>query len=146
MKVRIKKLNPKAVIPSKAHSTDAGFDLHCTGSSIDWGMQEVTCHTGLAFEIPKGYAGLIFPRSSICKKPLMLHNAVGVIDSCYRGEVTAKFVITDPRMLLMEASSYQEGDRIAQMIIMPYPEIEFEEAEELSETERGEGGYGSTGK
>lgn len=146
MKVRIKKLHPMAVMPKKAHATDAGFDLYCTGTSIDWAEQELLCHTGLAFEIPKGYVGLLFPRSSIADKPLLLHNSVGVIDSDYRGEVTAKFVITDAREFLQKDGSYQAGDRICQMIILPYPEIEFEKTDELTETDRGTGSHGSTGR
>ena len=144
MKVRIKKLNDNAVMPSKAHAADAGFDLYCTSKEIDWTKRQIVCHTGLAFEIPEGYVGLIFPRSSVSNKPLMMANSVGVVDSCYRGEVTAKFNITDTRQSAF--SHYQEGDRIAQMIIIPYPEIEFEEADSLSESDRGTGGYGSTGR
>lgn len=144
MKVRIKKLNDKAVMPTKAHATDAGFDLYCTSKEIDWGRRQLVCHTGLAFEIPEGYVGLLFPRSSVSGKPLMMANSVGVVDSCCRGEVTAKFNITDTRYSAF--SHYQEGDRIAQMIIIPYPEIEFEEADSLSESDRGTGGYGSTGR
>lgn len=144
MKVRIKKLNEKAVIPTKAHATDAGFDLYCTSREVNWKKRQLVCHTGLAFEIPEGYVGLLFPRSSVSNKPLMMANSVGVVDSCYRGEVTAKFNITDTRQSAF--SHYQEGDRIAQMIIIPYPEIEFEEADSLSESDRGTGGYGSTGR
>jgi dUTP pyrophosphatase len=117
--------------------------------------------TGLAFEIPEGYVGLIFPRSSICKEQLLLSNAVGVIDSGYRGEVSFKFkpsmaldnrqcVKTDAEkfwsIAVRQNDIYKVGDRIGQIIIIPYPSIEFEEVEELSETERGEGGYGSSGK
>lgn len=144
MKVRIKKLNDNAVMPTKAHATDAGFDLYCTSKEIDWTKRQIVCHTGLAFEIPEGYVGLIFPRSSVSNKPLMMANSVGVVDSCYRGEVTAKFNITDTRQSAF--AHYQEGDRIAQMIIIPYPEIEFEETDSLSESDRGTGGYGSTGR
>lgn len=144
MKVRIKKLNEKAVIPTKAHATDAGFDLYCTSREVNWEKRQLVCHTGLAFEIPEGYVGLLFPRSSVSNKPLMMSNSVGVVGSCYRGEVTAKFNITDTRQ--SSFSHYQEGDRIAQMIIIPYPEIEFEEADSLSESDRGTGGYGSTGR
>lgn len=144
MKVRIKKLNEKAVIPTKAHATDAGFDLYCTSKEVNWEKRQLVCHTGLAFEIPEGYVGLLFPRSSVSNKPLMMANSVGVVDSCYRGEVTAKFNITDTRQSAF--SHYQEGDRIAQMIIIPYPEIEFEEADSFSESDRGTGGYGSTGR
>lgn len=144
MKVRIKKLNDNAVMPTKAHATDAGFDLYCTSKEIDWTKRQIVCHTGLAFEIPEGYVGLIFPRSSVSNKPLMMANSVGVVDSCYRGEVTTKFNITDTRQSAF--AHYQEGDRIAQMIIIPYPEIEFEETDRLSESDRGTGGYGSTGR
>lgn len=144
MKVRIKKLNDNAVVPTKAHATDAGFDLYCTSKEIDWTKRQIVCHTGLAFEIPEGHVGLIFPRSSVSNKPLMMANSVGVVDSCYRGEVTAKFNITDTRQSAF--AHYQEGDRIAQMIIIPYPEIEFEETDSLSESDRGTGGYGSTGR
>lgn len=144
MKVRIKKLNDNAVMPTKAHATDAGFDLYCTSKEIDWTKRQIVCHTGLAFEIPEGYVGLIFPRSSVSNKPLMMANSVGVVDSCYRGEVTTKFNITDTRQSAF--AHYQEGDRIAQMIIIPYPEIEFEETDSLSESDRGTGGYGSTGR
>lgn len=144
MKVRIKKLNDNAMMPTKAHATDAGFDLYCTSKKIDWTKRQIVCHTGLAFEIPEGYVGLIFPRSSVSNKPLMMANSVGVVDSCYRGEVTAKFNITDTRQSAF--AHYQEGDRIAQMIIIPYPEIEFEETDSISESDRGTGGYGSTGR
>ena len=144
MKVRIKKLNDNAVMPTKAHATDAGFDLYCTSTEVNWGTRKLTCHTGLAFEIPDGYVGIIFPRSSVSNKPLMMANSVGVIDSGYRGEVTAKFNITG--MNEIYANNYQVGDKIAQMIIIPYPEIEFEETDSLSESDRGTGGYGTTGR
>lgn len=144
MKVRIKKLNDNAMMPTKAHAADAGFDLYCTSKEIDWTKRQIVCHTGLAFEIPEGYVGLMFPRSSVSNKPLMMANSVGVVDSGYRGEVTAKFNITDTRQSAF--AHYQEGDRIAQMIIIPYPEIEFEETDSLSESDRGTGGYGSTGR
>lgn len=144
MKVRIKKLNENAVVPTKAHATDAGFDLYCTSKEVDWDKRQIICHTGLAFEIPEGFVGLLFPRSSVSNKPLIMANSVGVIDSCYRGEVTAKFNITDMRQSGM--NHYQVGNKVAQIIIIPYPEIEFEEADELSETDRGTGGYGSTGR
>lgn len=144
MEIKIKKLNDNAVMPAKAHATDAGFDLYCTSIEIDWEKRQLVCHTGLAFEIPDGYVGLIFPRSSVSNKPLMMANSVGVIDSGYRGEVTAKFNITGMKEIY--ANNYQVGDKIAQMIIIPYPEINFVESEKLSDTDRGSGGYGSTGR
>lgn len=141
MKVRIKKLIDSAVLPSKAHADDAGFDLVAISVEEDRKRNIVSYGTGLAFEIPKGYVGLIFPRSSVYKHQISLSNCVGVIDSGYRGEVSFKFRIEQPHI-----SRYTVGDRIGQLIIMPYPEIEFEEVEDLSETERGTGGYGSSGR
>lgn len=140
MKIRIKKLVPEAVVPKKAHADDAGFDLVSVKVGFEKGRW--VCHSGLAFEIPKGYVGLVFPRSSIAGKDQDMANSVGVIDSNYRGEVTGKFRMTGEPML----PRYDVGERFAQMIIMPYPEVEFVESEELSETDRGTGGYGSTGK
>lgn len=139
MKIRFKKLSPSAVVPRKAHASDAGFDLTCTRYEVTNG-ELFTYHTDIAVEIPDGYVGLLFPRSSIYKQDLFLTNSVGVIDSCFRGEVTVKF---RPHLF---AKPYDKGDRVAQMIIMPYPHIDFVEVDELSESDRGEGGYGSTGK
>lgn len=160
IKVKIKKTHPDAVIPRYAKVGDAGLDL--TATSMYYDEYGNICYgTGLAFEIPEGYVGLIFPRSSICKEQLLLSNAVGVIDSGYRGEVSFKFkpsmaldnrhcIKADEEKLwsiaVRQNDIYKVGDRIGQMIIMPYPSVEFEEVEELSETERGEGGYGSSGK
>ena len=140
MVVKIKKLVPEAVVPKKAHADDAGFDLVAVSAGFEDGRW--VCHTGLAFEIPKGYMGLVFPRSSIVKKDMDMANSVGVIDSNYRGKVTACFRLTGS----LEFPKYVAGERCCQIIIMPYPEIEFVEADELSGTERGDGGYGSTGK
>lgn len=157
MKVKIKKLSADAMMPTKAHPSDAGFDLVATSRAIDM-YGNVVYGTGLAFEIPEGYAGLLFPRSSLAKKDLLLSNSVGVIDSHYRGEVTMKFkpackiLPMTKKWVYISASiddgfeDYQVGDRIGQLIIMPIPEVEFEWADELSTTDRGEGGYGSTGR
>lgn len=140
MKVKIKKLVENAIIPNYAKNGDAGMDLTATSKTYDE-LGNVVYGTGLAMEIPKGYVGLVFPRSSICKTDLILTNSVGVIDSGYRGEIMAKFAYVS-----MQNKKYDVGDRIAQIIILPYPTIEFEEVDKLSETERGEGGYGSSGK
>lgn len=159
MQVKVKKLSEKAVLPKKAHPSDAGFDLVATSCEIDE-YGNIVYGTGLAFEIPEGHVGLVFPRSSISKTNIALTNAVGCVDSGYRGEVKAKFKpipmaneLTDTKgdkLLIMDADSsvygYAVGDRIAQLIIMPYPEIEFEETDQLTDTDRGTGGYGSTGK
>ena len=141
MKVKFKKLVPEAVIPTKAHPTDAGFDLTAVSVEEDRKRNIVTYHTGIAVEIPENHAGFIFPRSSVYKHQLSLANCVGVIDSSYRGEIIVKFRIVQPHI-----SRYSVGDKIAQLIIQPYPEIEFEEVDELDESDRGEGGFGSTGR
>ena len=143
MKVRVKKLNPSAVIPTYAKDGDAGMDLVAT-SIISNTSTQITYGIGLALEIPKGFVGLIFPRSSVRKTRLMLSNCVGVVDSGYRGELQATFnkINNDS----VSENDYKVGDRIAQIMIIPHPSIEFEEADELSDTERGEGGFGSTGK
>lgn len=141
MKVKIKKLHPSAVIPTKAHASDAGFDLTAVWSGWDNDSKVFEYGFGLSFEIPEGYVGLIFPRSSIFRKDLFLTNCVGVIDNGYRGEVTVKFKSTTGRI----PDSYNVGARVAQMIIMPIPQVTFVEVKELSDTDRGSGGYGSTG-
>lgn len=150
MKIRFKKTNEKASMPSKAHPTDAGFDLTAVTKTSDIDGN-VVYGTGIAVEIPQGYVGLLFPRSSNAKKHLLLSNSVGVIDSGYRGEVSLKFKITHSEVIEGKLyhtvnKEYEVGDRIGQLIIIPYPEIEFEEADELGFGERGENGYGSSGK
>ena len=141
MRVRIKKLNENAVIPSYAKDGDAGMDLVAT-RIISNTTFDVSYGTDLAMEIPNGFVGLVFPRSSIRKYDLTLSNSVGVIDSGYRGELQATFKKTNG----LDSLAYKVGDRIAQIMIIPYPPIEFDEVAELSDTERGEGGFGSTGK
>lgn len=139
MKVRIKKLHQDAVIPSYAKEGDAGLDLIAISENFTFG--QVTFGFGLAFEIPEGYVGLIFPRSSIRNTNLELSNSVGVVDSGYRGEVMATFNLNDCNQEI----KYKVGCNVAQMIIVPYPKIEFEEVSELSGSERGTGGFGHTG-
>lgn len=199
MKIKFVKLHENAVIPTKAHPTDAGFDLTATSRHFDE-HGAVVYGTGIAMEIPPGYVGLAFPRSSVSKLDLSMANCVGVIDAGYRGEITLKFkpallfnnlgkwnapettFVTgrglkyyyDPDCLCksgrcpksypwknildavpefkiepepreMQPNIYNVGERVAQLIIMPIPEIEFEETAALSEGERGANGYGSTG-
>jgi dUTP pyrophosphatase len=143
MKVRIKKLNENAVIPSYAKSGDAGMDLIATSIISDTPTQ-ITYGLGIALEIPNGFVGLIFPRSSVRKTRLMLSNCVGVVDSGYRGELQATFNKINQNSIA--ENDYKVGDRIAQIMIIPHPPIEFDVVDELSDTERGEGGFGSTGK
>lgn len=140
MVVKFKKLVEEAVTPKYSKPGDAGMDLTATGMGWDE-KGNVVYHTGLAIEIPQGYVGLLFPRSSNSKKDLFMTNHVGVIDSGYRGEIMFKF----RRTVSFRADIYEIGDRIGQLIIIPYPEVQFEQVEELSNTERGSGGYGSTG-
>lgn len=143
--VRVKKTLPNAVLPIAGTKGAAGFDLTAATETF---KPELTgpifeYDTGLSFEIPPGYVGLVFPRSSITtKSTLMLGNAVGVIDSDYRGTVKFQFRNVNN----MAGKKYKVGDRIGQIIIMPYPAVNFEEVSELSNTDRGEGGFGSTGK
>lgn len=142
MQINVKKVRDNAVIPQYAKPGDAGLDLTAAELEVTpEGM--VIGYTGLALEIPEGYVGLLFPRSSISKYDLSLTNCVGVIDSGYRGEVIVKFRNT--RIDEQYAKIYSKGDRVAQLIVMPYPKITLVETQELSRTERGEGGFGSTG-
>lgn len=141
MKINFKKLHPNAARPVKAHNNDAGFDLTALTSVYDKFTKTLTCGTGLAIEIPPGYVGKIHPRSSIYKKGLVLSNSVGVIDAGYIGEIKAVFNAVAAR-----PSLYAPGDRIMQIIIEKLEDIQFEEVPELSETERGENGYGSSGR
>ena len=143
MFVKIKKLNENAVIPKYAKDGDAGMDLVAT-SIISETDTQITYGIGLALEIPDGFVGLVFPRSSIRKTRLQLSNSVGVIDSGYRGELQATFNKINNNS--QSENDYKIGDRIAQIMIIPYPKIIFREVEELSNTERGDGGFGSTGK
>lgn len=145
MKIRLKKLHENAIIPQYAHATDAGMDLKATSKWYDkWG--NICYGTGIAVEIPEGYVGLLFPRSSNSKKLLLQSNSVGIIDSGYRGEIMVKFKRTESYYKFSDDPEYLVGERIGQLIIMPYPKVEFEEVEELSDTDRGTGGYGSSGK
>lgn len=166
LKVKVKKLDENAVIPFYATEGAAGMDLTCVSIEEDE-YSNLVYHTGIAFEIPQGYVGLLFPRSSNSKKDLDLTNCVGVIDSDYRGEVTFKY---RPRYFDLEGTKlsrwffnkvlkrnsfsvinysgemYEVGDRVGQIVIMEYPKVTFVETDNLSETKRGNGGYGHTGK
>lgn len=170
MTVKIKKLHPNAVIPTYAKQGDAGIDLTAVSVKHEVEFGCFTYDTGVAVEIPEGYVGLVFPRSSLSKKDLILTNHVGVIDSGYRGSILLKFKLDcecwsvkesqeefnegiapfyfsaedEYRKFALDANIYAVGDRIAQLIVLPYPQITFEEVEELSTTERNDGGFGST--
>lgn len=141
MKIKIKKLVPEAQIPIYATAGSNAMDIVAVSKKIiDKGnFGYVEYGTGLAFEVPEGYGLFLLPRSSISKTGLILANSVGLVDSDYRGEVSFRF------KHISGTSDYNIGDRIGQLLILETPKIEFEEVQELSETERGTGGYGSTG-
>lgn len=149
MNVKIKKLHEGAVIPSYAKPGDAGLDLTAISYEYD---AEKDCHiygTGLAFEIPTGYVGLLYPRSSNRKTNAYMCNHVGVVDSGYRGEVMLSFKNRDKNVdgtIEQLTKPYEVGNKVAQLIIMPYPKIKFVEVDKLSDSDRGENGHGSTGR
>ena len=143
MTLKIKRLSDKAVFPIRAHQNDAGIDLTCTNITQEIneaGQLVLVYHTDIAIEIPEGYVGLLFQRSSVANKSITMCNAVGVIDSGYRGEVMGKFRSTTD----VVPAIYKPGDKFAQLVIVPYITCDLEEVTELSKTDRGEGGFGST--
>jgi dUTP pyrophosphatase len=174
MKVKVKKLVSNAVTPSYAKNGDMGMDIVATSVEYDHSIDCYVYHTGLSFEVPEGYGMLIFPRSSNRKRDCYLPNSVGVLDSGYRGELL--FCFKDRNSLYMKTAikgilalaaetsvekamdtvenecinlkyaPYEVGDKIGQIIIIPYPQITFEESDTLSDSDRGKGGFGSTGK
>jgi len=140
--VNFKKIHPLAKTPERAHDSDAGFDIYAVEtihpSGEDTGKY-IEFRTGICMEIPNGYVGLVFPRSSISKTKHYLRNSVGVIDAGYRGEIKLRFSYDD------SSSSYMIGDKIAQIIFIKLPEISLNESSELSDSDRSSGGFGSTG-
>lgn len=139
MRIKIKKLDEKAVVPKYAHFGDAAVDLVAVRTWED-DHGNLCYGTGLAMEIPQNHVGLLFPRSSISKTNLRLCNSVGVIDSGYRGEIIFKF---DRKGFIDKA--YGINDRVGQMMIVPIPSIQFLEVEQLPSSDRGAGGFGSSG-
>lgn len=140
MDIKIKLLRENAIIPSYGKIGDAGLDLTAT-SIIFEDESQISYGTDIAIEIPNGYVALIVPRSSIRNYDISLSNSVGVIDSGYRGELQATFNKKND----IDNKLYNIGDRVCQMIIIPYPTINFLVSDNLSDTERGEGGFGSSG-
>lgn len=148
IELKVKKLHPDAIIPTYATDGSACFDLYATetkgsiDSSVGKFYPSVVVNTGLSFEIPAGYQMLVFSRSGHgfnCN--VRLANCVGVVDSDYRGEVKVKLTADEDGYLQIK-----KGDRIAQAQLMPVHRVTFQEVSELTETERGAGGFGSTGK
>ena len=139
MILKIKKLNKYAKTPTRAHESDAGLDLYA-----DWRMKRdglLVYGTGIAIEIPEGFVGLLCQRSSVYKTDLMLSNAVGIIDAGYRGEIVFKF-----RPTKSNPKIYEVGDRIGQLVIVRMHQLSPEIVDELPPSDRGTGGYGSTGR
>jgi dUTP pyrophosphatase len=142
MELKFKKLHPNATIPSYAKDGDAGLDL--TAVTMEIQDMYIEYGLGLAVELPLGHVGLIFPRSSISNKELLLSNSVGVIDQNFRGEIRARFKFNEKGKRPKEYF-YKIGERVCQLVVMPYPKMQPIEVQELSETSRGSGGFGSTG-
>jgi dUTP pyrophosphatase len=139
MKIKLKKLKQNAVIPKYSKIGDAGLDLVATSLFYE---KDLICYgTGIAIQIPDGHVGLLYPRSSVSKVDLALSNSVGVIDSNYRGELIVKF-----RKTKSTPEIYLVGDRVAQLIITPFVQVDFENSEELEESSRGNLGFGSSGR
>ncbi len=144
MNIKVKKLKPGATVPTMGSKFAAGADLYSAEDAdvVIEPSETKFIGTGLAMEIPEGYVGLVYARSGLaCKRGLAPANKVGVVDSDYRGEI--KVALHNHGK---EAQTVEKGERIAQMVIAPYLSVNYEEADELSETERGEGGFGSTGR
>ena len=152
LEVKIKKLHKDAVIPKYETVGSVGMDLTATSKKYDE-YGNVAFGTGISIQLPDGYYADLRPRSSISKYDLVLANSVGTIDSDYRGELILKFKPTLRKSTWNngvyetdEVKEYEIGDRIAQLVILPYPKVSFVEVDELTETERGNGGFGSTNK
>jgi len=159
--IKFKKLNQNAVIPSYAHDGDVGMDMTTIDVEYDQEKDLYIYHTGLACESEKGYGIFLFPRSSNCKTDAYLTNHVGIVDSyLYRGEIQFRYKNRDRYrksfwewltgkvnyLRALKYAPFQKGDRVGQMVVFPYPKVEIWEFNELSDTVRGTGGFGSTGK
>lgn len=144
MELKFKRLKDSAVLPIRGTKGAAGIDLTCTNITTtlnEANQLMLVYHTDLAVEIPKGYVGLLVPRSSIWKKSLMLTDSLGIIDADFRGEIVAIMKATTDTV----PAIYKQGERFCQLVILKKPEYTIKEVEELFKTERGEGGFGSTG-
>lgn len=138
--INYKKLSELAKTPFRKFDADAGFDFYCTWKDDSTTSKYIEYGTDIALEIPVGYVGLLFPRSSVTNMDLILKNCVGVIDATYRGEIKFRFYNLEGN------NTYDIGDRVGQIIFIERPDVNLNEVEELSDTKRGTGGYGHTGK
>lgn len=146
------KTHPNAIIPTKAHLSDAGADMTAVGVSIEGDV--VTYNLGVAIKLPPGHCAFLMPRSSIYKQNLQLCNSIGLIDESFVGTIQAKFRITKwnnmvpfdslyPQLVL--ENIYKIGDKVAQLVILPIPSVTYKEVSSLEDTDRGSGGFGSSG-
>lgn len=143
MQLKVKALHPEAILPTYAKPGDAGLDISTINhyfEKLEDGDYLCVYETGLAIELPEDHLGLLFPRSSVSKKSLSLSNCVGVIDQDFRGQVLFKFRVTKE----LHPNIYADGDRVGQLVVLPFPKMEPVFVDELSTTERGTGGFGST--
>jgi dUTP pyrophosphatase len=142
MRLPVRRLDPAAILPARAHDGDAGLDLYANEAVTVWAGERASIGTGIALEIPPGNAGLVLPRSGLAARHgIQLVNAPGLIDSGYRGEVRVLLLNTDKESHF----EVSPGDRIAQLLLVPFAPAEAVEVEELAASERGDGGFGSTG-
>ena len=143
MELRVTRLKDNAVIPTRAHPGDAGLDLYSTELAHLGPGERWSVGTGIALEVPEGHAGLVLPRSGLAREHgIALVNAPGLIDAGYRGEVRVLLLNTDPA----ETVRIEAGARIAQLVLTPVTIVEAVEVSELSDSARGDGGFGSTGR
>jgi dUTP pyrophosphatase len=155
--IKIKRLDERAVLPTKAHNTDAGFDMTAISLEFDE-YGNAVYGFGWAFDIPVGYVGVLAPRSSATKYDVDMPNSLGMIDAGFHGEVKAKYRPTSTQPVRgtqtdsievcqsSRANIFKVGEKVAQMIIMKLPDVAFVETDELPQSERGEGGWGHTGR
>lgn len=146
MEIKFKKIHAKAEVPKQGREGDAAWDLTACEAGVRSEYESgeamfIEYNTGIAIAVPEDHVGLVFPRSSISNRDLILKNCIGVIDPNYRGAITTRFWVTEPSGI---ANIYNVGDRIAQLVIIPRPFLEFEEVEDLGTTNRNAEGYGSS--
>ena len=142
IEIAVTRLRPEAALPSRAHAGDAGFDLvACEDLELHPGERALV-PTGIAIALPEGYAGFVQPRSGLAARSgITVLNAPGLIDSGYRGEVKVVLLNTDPERTFVA----EQGDRIAQLVVVRTPSVQLVEVEALPASQRGEAGFGSTG-
>ena len=142
MRLPVRRLDPAATLPARAHDGDAGLDLYACEAVTVWAGGRASVRTGVALEIPPGHAGLVLPRSGLAARHgITLVNSPGLIDAGYRGEVRVLLLNTDGDTHF----EVSPGDRIAQLLLVPFATAEAVEVKELAISERGDGGFGSTG-